>query len=315
MAQVQLPRHQQQQQRVRIAASHSPGKENIPPTWANGAPHSTAKKHHDKSRSKHRKDRTAREVLAPLPAGVLKSTVAKDGFFQQFGKHIHRQNSEDDPLRVRPGFFAKYRQDEVQEQGLEMGFSEAAHEYCDSAATHLELRHTDLTQIITTRKTGFDADGNPVPRSGVPTQADFDALFQEMKVLDRDIEEEQVSVKFTRPDGTENTTLLHFGRTLELLCKRKEEKQARIAELQAERDEVKEEMDGLVKEIEGESEEGKKAEEGFEKEMEGFRKEEEECKKKAKRKMREMKKEEDQVTEEFNRKVEELFVMASAQRG
>lgn len=117
------------QSRRRAAPSKYPdNKENQPPKKRKKVA-SSVNNLLKKSKSKHR---TAREVLAPLSDGIsnkAKEPQPQPDFFKRFAKK--RKGSDDDPLRVVPGFFRKIDQDKEQERALDTGYAGMSVRYHD----------------------------------------------------------------------------------------------------------------------------------------------------------------------------------------
>lgn len=107
-----------QSRRKAALPDYSDNKENQPPK----KPRKTQPSVNDllmKSKSKHR---STRDVLAPLPGGISKKVnTPPSDFFKRFAKK--RKDSNNDPLRVVPGFFRRIDHDRHQERALDTGYA------------------------------------------------------------------------------------------------------------------------------------------------------------------------------------------------
>ncbi|CZT24637.1 uncharacterized protein RCC_10362 [Ramularia collo-cygni] len=239
------------QSRRRAASPDSPdNKENQPPKKRKRVEPSV----NDllkKSKSKHR---TARDVLAPLPVGISKKAKAQDtDFFKRFSKK--RINSDDDPLRVAPGFFRKIDQDKEQERALDTGYADAAHAYCEGAASEAKRRVDHFRAELDARRQGLDLDGQPLHRKGHPSKADFDNVFAQMNDLAKPLEDEMIDVEFRdAATGQSQFRQLRVGSTLDKFFERHTRKRGVVAEIASEVRQVEAEITKLVEQIQKEKE-------------------------------------------------------------
>lgn len=261
-----------------------------------------------KSKSKHR---TARDVLAPLPASISKKPkVPQADFFKRFSKK--RKNSEDDPLRVVPGFFRKIDHDKKQERALDTGYAGAAHAYSEGAAAEAKRRVDHRQAELAARRKGLDLDGKPLQRKGHPSKADFDKVFAQMEDLAKPLEDEMIDVEFKdATTGKSYFRQLRVGSTLDKFFERHTRKQAAVAAIAREIREIEEEMEALVKEIQGEKEKMERGSEDVEEEMAELQKEMEGVEDQFKAEMKALRRELRAQSDEVKRKIMDLKALVS----
>ncbi|KAK5745128.1 hypothetical protein LTR17_001579 [Elasticomyces elasticus] len=97
--------------------------------------------------------------------------------------------------------------------------------YQQGVRASMDERLKPLLEELDARLNGFDKQGRPLARPGIPTKADWDRLEEETRMCQTPIGEEELDVEIPQKDGTMATTRITLDSVFDKykkLCARKD---------------------------------------------------------------------------------------------
>ncbi|KAK5688801.1 hypothetical protein LTS10_000779 [Elasticomyces elasticus] len=177
------------------------------------------------------------EKLKPLNS---KRKVSLTGFFMEDLKkrRRHENDSNDDsPNQARTtrdtgsaaaqffeGFKPKAKA-ELAKHEVFKNFEPHVNAYQQGVRASMDERLEPILEELDARLNGFNKQGRPVARPGIPTKADWDRLEEDTRVCQTPIGEEELDVEIPQKDGTMATTRITLDSVFDKykkLCARKD---------------------------------------------------------------------------------------------
>ncbi|KAK5116626.1 hypothetical protein LTR62_007300 [Meristemomyces frigidus] len=186
------------------------------------------------------------------------------------------------------------------------GLDNTVEKYTQGVQSSIEGLIEPVYEELDARAKGFDTYGHRIPRPGVPTPADIEALVEQDRALSRPLAEDELEVEATRSNGTKVLQRYNIKRVITAYKDLYARKRAEIESLELEIIVLDSELEQAYKEV---SEEDaslgiQRAQQQWERDQERFGEASKAAKEELTREFEVARAEEKKASAEVNRKVE-----------